>query len=339
MAQYLSLNESRVLTMILKHIRPSEHDKAGTLLQTIASMSNVRDFSLCTSRLWPQISPRLRDLEYLLRTVVTTGCATFGSTLRSLTLDLSLEGYHYALTPTVVFPGLEALDITLSESSHTGDGRTLLRDVLIPFINIHHGTLQSLKLDLSTFDKTDVSSCLLKICHLPHLQKLDYYHGLISSHNINTLGLQHILETHSNGLRELSLGFDFPFPGISSTGWYAQECFRVALPHLQSLRLGSGCWWDLGLTAAWLQKFEESLTRLVLDRWRFTFHEVETIVNVFRRRGLHSLYLSVHHMTPELVDMLERTLPGLVFLQLRFAGVQAYESGPQRWNEGKLVIS
>ena len=347
MAQYLSLKESNVITMILKRLRRSgespsfERDprpaKAEVLLQVISSMSNVREFILCISHMWPRDFPRLRDLEYLLRKVVTAGRLTFGNTLRSLTLNLSLEGYQYALTPTLLFPHLEALSITLSTLEPTSDGRKLLRDLLIPFINTHHSTLQSLTLVLSAFGKTDLSPCLFDICHLPHLHKLDYYYGFISSQDVDTSGLQHILRMHSNTLQELSLGFGFTYPGISNMEWYAQQCFRVPLPHLRSLNLGSGCWWDVGLTAAWLQQFEASLSCLILDRWRFSFRQVETIVNVFARRGLHTLYLSVYNMTPELVDMLEKSLPGLGFLQLKFAGVCASEFEPQRWNEDKLV--
>ncbi|KAF8236955.1 hypothetical protein L208DRAFT_1390023 [Tricholoma matsutake] len=344
MAQYLSVKESNVLTTIIKLIRRYkdsphfEHDtwpvKAETLIQTIGSMSNVREFSLCSSPMSPVIVPRLRDLKYFLRTAVNSGWATFGSTLRSLTLNLSLEGYRCVLTPTLLFPNLEALSITLSELINLRDDSDskLVHDLLVPFINIHHSSLQSLKLVLHI----DVSSCLLRIRHLPRLQTLDYYCGL-SSRNINNSGLQHILQTHSNELRELSLSFGFPFPGKLSSGWYTQKCFSVALPHLQSITLGSGCWWDLGLTAAWLQNFNKSLTCLILDRWRFSFQEVETIVNVFTGPGLHSLYLSVHQMTPELVDMLERKLPWLIFLQLRFTAVCTSESSEfVSWNEDKL---
>ena len=339
MAQYLSIKENNVLSMILTRIRrwpllgrdPRSTAKTEMLLQSIGSMSNVRQFILCNSHIW---QPHPRDLGYLLRMVVTTGRATFGNTLRSLTLNLSLEGYHYALTPALLFPNLEALSVTLSMTS---DGRKLLRDLLIPFINVHHSTLLSLALVLGTFGETDLSPYLLEIHHLSHLQKLDFYYGFTSSHNVATSGLQHILRMHSNELRELSLGFGITYLGISSVEWFAQECFRVPLPHLQSLSLKSGCWWDVGLTAVWLRQFEASLSCLILDRWRFSFRQVETIVNVFTRRGLHTLYLSVHHMTPELVDMLERTLPGLLFLQLKFAGVCASEFEPERWNEDKLV--
>src|ERR1700733_12156263 len=95
MAQYLSVKESNVLTTIFKRIRqttnspPVEHDTRTTrveaLLQSIKGMSNVRELVLSTTlRTWLHTLPRSCDLEYLLRTVISSGRTTFGNSLRSL---------------------------------------------------------------------------------------------------------------------------------------------------------------------------------------------------------------------------------------------------------------
>jgi hypothetical protein len=211
-----------------------------------------------------------------------------------------------------------------------------MRDILVPFINTHYFTLKSLTLVMATFGTKDISSCLCDIHHLPHLQKLGYHYDFISS-DIDTSGLQHILQKHSNELRELTLSFGFT-SSVSSSEWYAQECFRVALPRLQSLTLGDGCGWDVGLTAAWLQHFNKSLTSLTLDRWRFSYHQAETIIREFARQELQTLYLSVHHLSPGLFEMLEDNLPNLVRLRLRFADV-SWKTGQQGWNEEILVCT
>lgn len=347
MAQYLSVKKSNVLTKVLQRIRqttnspPAEHDtRVEALLQSIKGMSNMRELVLRTTFRTLVHLPRSRDLEYLLRTVISTGQTTFGNSLRSLTLNLAPESYYYALTPSLLFPNLEDLRIILlssplPEPSWT-DGRKLLRDILVPFINTHYFTLKSLTLIMALYGTNDISTCLCNIHHIPHLQKLDYHYDFISEDNIDTSGLQHILQKHSNELCELSLGFGFPPITISSSEWYAQDCFRVALPRLQSLTLRDGCWWDMELTAAWLQHFNKSLTHLTLDRWRFSYQQAETIIRVFAGQELHTLHLSVHCLSPGFFEMLENNLPNLVHLRLRFADVSG-ETVPQGWNEDILV--
>jgi hypothetical protein len=112
----------------------------------VSGMVNVEELKIETDR--PVASTcsiccggsDLKDLEYISQTVITTGWATFGSTLRRLKLNLPHYCYSISAMPsTLVFPRLEELDITLSALE-------FLHDRVIPFINDHHSTLQTLKI-------------------------------------------------------------------------------------------------------------------------------------------------------------------------------------------------
>ena len=134
-------------------------------------------------------------------------------------------------------------------------------DLLVPFINNHHPTLQSLKLSFASFSPfTDISSHLTGANHLPYLRNLEIFD--VSS-NSDDSGLRRILEIHSDTLLGLCLDFGIE-ARTSRAEWYARTIFHVALPHLESLKLGAGCFLDLGLTAAYVpvQRFGNSLTTL-----------------------------------------------------------------------------
>lgn len=81
------------------------------------------------------------DLYYL-QVVMEIDWNAFGSTLGHLVLFLSLDGYRYAITPTLLFPALQNLKISSNEDDTTRDGTKVFRDLLIPFINNHHSTLK-----------------------------------------------------------------------------------------------------------------------------------------------------------------------------------------------------
>jgi hypothetical protein len=311
--------------------------RAELLLQVIGSMPKVKKLIMFTTM--KPTSPRMRAFEFCMRIIMACGCATFGSTLRSLTLRLTYEGYMYSLKPTLVFPVLEELSIQIAWSPNRpiNDGANLMRNLLMPFLNNHHSTLQFLRLGFASFSPlTNISSHLLGMRHLPHMRKLDIFD--VSSKSDDS-GLRHILEIQSNSLLELSLNFGLD-ARTSRTEWYARAIFHVALPHLESLKLGSGCFLDLGLTAAYVRRLGESLTIVMLDPDRLSFCEAEIMMNAFAGRAtLRTLYLSVTNLSPELLDLLATKLPGLSFLKLTFRGVCVSESHlqPEQGNREQLV--
>ena len=95
--------------------------------------------------------------------------------------------------------------------------------------------------------------------------------------------------------------------------------FHVALPHLESLHLGAGCFLDFGRTAVYVRRLGESLTTVVLNPDSLSHREVEILMNALDT--LRKLYLSVTNLSPELLHLLATKLPSLNFLKLFFRGV------------------
>jgi hypothetical protein len=196
--------------------------------------------------------------------------------------------------------------------------------LLIPFVNNHHSTLQRLQLDLISYGHLDISPCFLEMCRLPHLRQLHFHHFFNDTSHLNTLGLDHILEIHSDVLRELELRFELPYSTIPSVEWHAHGFSDIALPGLESLTLST---LDLHRAATYLGRVGDSLTTLVLEHGSLACSDVETVVNAFGGRDmLRTLHLSVLYLSPGLFDLLAAKLPGLNFLKLIFSGVCISES-------------
>jgi hypothetical protein len=120
----------------------------------------------------------LKDLEYIMETLINTAWATFGSTLRRLKLHFPHYCYSAPTMPStmaLVFPRLEELDI----ASYTID---FLRDQVIPFINNHHSSLKVLTLRFnqvaSMYGSVEACSCIPAIRTIPNLKKFDFYHSV-----------------------------------------------------------------------------------------------------------------------------------------------------------------
>lgn len=157
------------------------------------------------------------DLYYL-QVVMEIDWNAFGSTLGHLVLFLSLDGYRYAITPTLLFPALQNLKISSNEDDTTRDGTKVFRDLLIPFINNHHSTLKWVQVLVVVLPiLASMVSIIFHIC-----RSSEFSHDFNFSAQIDTSGLQYLLQTHANGLREVSLSF--PYLGyISSSEWYGRE--------------------------------------------------------------------------------------------------------------------
>jgi hypothetical protein len=141
----------------------------------------------------------LKDLEYIMQTVINTGWATFGSTLRRLKLHFPHYCYSVSTMPStlaLVFPRLEELDI----ASYTFK---FLREQVIPFINNHHSTLKVLTLHFNQVapmnGSVEACSCLLPaIRTMPNLKTFDFYHSIEQEMLDPHSGVHTVLYTHSN---------------------------------------------------------------------------------------------------------------------------------------------
>ena len=165
---------------------------------------NVMDFALALPK---YDSVAISDLDYLLRVALVNAWATFWSTLRCLSINLSPPYPLYVFLFDLTFPTLEVLDVKLPATS--------VHDRLVSFINNHHSTLQSLKLFIvSTSQPTSSDPCLslLGIRRLQHLKKVHFWYDIPRrSHcrphqDSNTS----YVAAHSSGIRELRLDLHFP---------------------------------------------------------------------------------------------------------------------------------
>jgi len=296
-----------------KHVRWLRVDVAQPItyiLQVIRGMSNVKELTLNTE--YPVGSP---DLVHFLP-VVSAGWTTFGATLRSLTLAVPLEGYCHVLTPSMVFPSLEAFTLRLFARYLTTDGTKIACDLLVPFVNNHHSTLQSFY--LWSGDLCDVSPFLHGIRYLPQLRKLTVFLPSVSMRTTNAYGFQHILEVHSRTLRQLKMTFQLSvyhkLP--TATELVNSGPLRVVLPHLEYLDIDLTYFVSLSGIILYLQRFN-SLTHLVLRTRRFLYEEVEPVISVLGGR-LKMLALKVRLLSPELLGLLAMKLPCLDRLHLLF---------------------
>jgi len=313
---------------------------ADSLLQIIDGMSNLKEYTLRTSSSPLALSGSdFPGLERFLP-IAKAGLNVCGSNLRCLALSLAVENYYAALTPTMVFPNLEYLSISLpAKNANDIRGSKLLSEILVPLVNNHHSTLKFLNLALIGYGLSDISPCLLGIRHLPHLRKLAFHYRFLITHQMDTSGIQHLLRTHAPGLRELDLNFDFPYcdePPASE--WYKQELFRVRLPNLESLTLGLGCLLDLDEAVTYAGQFGGSLTRLKFLGGLFPYHRVETMVSVFSRQdNLRTLHIIMDHLSPEFFDLLATQLPSLDTLCLFFHWLNMSACHPKSCKEESEV--
>ena len=254
------------------------------------------------------------DLEYTMQTMIATGWSTFGSTLRRLKLHLPHYCFFISSMPTLVFPCLEELDITLDIS-------IFLRDRVVPFINDHHSTLQSLKLSFEEISP-DACSYLCQIRNIPNLTTFHFRYHVIDVINLDTSGLHAFLSTHATNLRALRLDLYTDEDCRGRLNPYDLVCTVnacIALPRLESLELGGGCFTNLEKIGTYLWPYARSLTVLKFERRHLLFREVEVLLEALTRHDkLRSLSMYVLHLTPELLDLLAMKLPYLDHLYIIF---------------------
>jgi hypothetical protein len=262
-------------------------------------MPNVQELSI-----WGEgwLKPvRSDDVTRLLQTIVAPGWNTFGTTLRHLTLHLSVDQYYHVLTPTLVFPALQKLEIVPTEQCRDHSVNELFSDLLVPFLTNHHSTLEYLSLQLIQCGHLEVSNIARMSC-LPRLRTLVFHQSFEYGEEVDTSWLHHILRIHSNGLREIILSFHSP--SLRASKWYAQPVFHLPMPHVESLELGAGCFLDMGLTTAYIQQFK-GLTTLSLEKVLHLCYDQATILlkAISACDMLRTLSLSVFRLTPQLLDL------------------------------------
>ncbi|KAG5719102.1 hypothetical protein E4T56_gene2104 [Termitomyces sp. T112] len=257
--------------------------------------------------------------------------------LRNLILDIMLEGYQ-SLSPTIVFPMLERLDIVLSHAYCSTDHKSILDNVLAPFVNNHHATLRILHLStLRSLYIFDIPSFLSNLRHYPQLETFGLWHPFVSIRQSDSAGVTHILRLHSEHLLELSLHAKGPiqysmYP--TADQWYAQEFLQVKLPKLQVLDLDIELYPDIVQTTSYLGQFRHSLLSLKLSVNMLSYEDVKEIAQTFSEQdGLLELQMSIDVLSPHLLSLLASELPSLEILVLEFDKLSSSTSDGGVWSD------
>ncbi|KAG6873336.1 hypothetical protein C0995_000195 [Termitomyces sp. Mi166 len=257
--------------------------------------------------------------------------------LRSLTLDIMMEGYQ-SLSPTIVFPLLERLSIVLSHAYCSTDHKSLIHNVLAPFVNNHHSTLRIFHLStLGSLYIFDIPSFLSQLQHFPHLETFRLWHPFVSIQQSDSTGVSHVLRLHSEHLLELSLHAKGPiqysmYP--TAEQWYAQEFLKVKLPKLQVLDLDIELYPDIIQTSSYLGQFRHSLKSLKLSVNMLSYEDVREIVHTFSEQDrLSELQMAIGVLSPQLLSLLASELPSLDILFLEFDKLSSSASNGGVWSD------
>jgi hypothetical protein len=151
--------------------------------------------------------------------------------------------------------------------------------MLVPFVNNHHSTLQSLELSFEVYGQSKSFTWFSGIRDFPHSVKLTFYSHFATTpltdyvHSV----LWYILTICSGGLREL----------------------YVALSRLESIHIILDRFSDAIRTITLLRHCRNTLTTLKLKGRRLTYDEVEMSIHAFAGRDvLRVLHLEVDHLGP-----------------------------------------
>jgi hypothetical protein len=227
-----------------------------------------------------------------------------GPNLRELVLDTTLECMNHALSPSLVFPKLELLNISLYGLFYLKTGATT-QTVPITFINNHQSTLKSFRLaaTFSSISDAHLKLLFLGLGHFPHLEviSVDVPWSISFTH--------YFLPLHVHRLNRLMI------PGIRNS---AKFPLPLESPSLSSLVLGLDRKLpNLPGAVPFLAPLAASLELLSLRGYRFTFHDVCKILDVFTPRNrLHTLTLELEFVSPQFFDLCSEKLPGLRNLAL-----------------------
>ncbi|KAG6864931.1 hypothetical protein C0991_006282 [Blastosporella zonata] len=320
-----------------KSIKPLEQ-----ILVVLDGLSNLASLNL-----YSRGYNNCEDLK-LAMTYIRPALASFKE-LRVLTLDIMVEGYQ-SLSLTTVFPLLENLHITLSNAYCSTDSKSIIDNILAPFVNNHHATLRAFHLSsLRSIYTFDIPAFLLKLRYFTSLKTFGLWHPFVSIRQSDSAGVRHVLHLHSEHLLELYLHAKGPiqysmYP--TAEQWYAQEFLQVKLPNLQVLDLDIELYPDIVQTAIYLGQFQSSLITLRLSVNTLSYEDVKHIAETFSIQDrLKELCLSVGVLSLQLFALLAEKLPSLekLFLEFNELGSNSSDEPGIEWgfsvSSGRILLT
>ncbi|KAJ7230575.1 hypothetical protein GGX14DRAFT_411470 [Mycena pura] len=242
--------------------------------------------------------------------------------LHTIDVELSLDKAAHLFLPTVVLPRLENIRLCI-RNDHSGDLTTAgytMAHRLSRFLNNHNHTLRSLSFETSLC--TDFSPLFLALGFFAHLSKLVLVIPTSKPHLGDPSALKGFLQLHHDTVEHLSLrGFcTNQVWARMDVGWLSACLSGVTFSALRMLSVGTSF---LPLDAAMLciRQWADTLTTLDITGHYLSYEEAESMLRVFAGRSLGSLSVGVTCLSPELIDKLAQSLPGLTKLHLRIQSV------------------
>ncbi|KAF8198341.1 hypothetical protein K438DRAFT_1824230 [Mycena galopus ATCC 62051] len=312
-------------------------DILESMTQAVRLMTHVTEYSF-----------EWRDLSLTAETggFLSAARTAFGVSLRKLTLHAQLDNFT-ALLSTVDFENLEELELFL-DHDHNVSARSadLLRETIAPFVNHFRRSLGSLL--ISSASKADVSPLLDALNEVPHLRKLVARFAFDAAHLSDPRGLVKILQTNSDTLTNLEVGWSFAAasdeavqpPSTWGTFSAALVTDPGVLANLKALKIPALVTFDD--TLACLRRSANTLTSLYLADHFLREQELVELIGLFAHRsfdtGLQSLHLGLANFGIETLNLFSNRIPGLRSLSIVLPQTIVSEISHREWGNNPASV-
>jgi hypothetical protein len=246
----------------------------------------------------------------------------FGSSLRTLVLDMPLTIFTKARTFFGELGHIQELDLTLYINRAGADPKLsheeAFANVLLPFINGLSSTLRILSITIH--HHSDLSPFFRGLGHFPRLTRLsltlplDIYHipdpsgfnQLLSNHpDLQELGIQHQSCCRHYDLPHNSVGID-----------WVQRCFQgISFTGLRRLSLGLTSTIHLTFVNS-MRTLAQTLTTITLTEPCLHYRGLAIVLTALATPRLRTLSLFIHVLSPQLLVLLAEKCPNLERLDL-----------------------
>jgi hypothetical protein len=281
------------------------------ILDVFGGLPNVTDYHIMWS-----------GLQTIPESPVPFLAAVFQPTLRTLSLEISLENVESLLTPACCFLNLEELSLVL-RIDHSPPRTHILTHHLAPAISRLHPSLR--KLSIQTWEALDLAPLFHSIHLLPLLTHLTLAIPIEAPHLGHPSGLAALLHRQHTTLHSLALrATQYSGAGLTPDASPLDDWIRLAitdvhLPALRDLDLSSALL-PFSASMACVQQFAATITGLTMTGRYHSFGDVVQVMTAFRKRcvdeRLETLRLGSLTLTPQLVDLLAKEMPQLDRLEL-----------------------
>lgn len=246
---------------------------------------------------------------------------SIGSNLRRLSIDIQVFKMGDVVMSSGSLPNIEELVLTLRSEVH-GLGHP--GDTTIPyFLNKFSRTLR--QLSIKTIGHQDLSSIFQTelLNKFSRLHKLSIIMPLDIQHLRDPMGFKQFLQNNPT-IRDLCVRYlrccrPCTDDGFTTFDGRHQLYSGVSLPNLKAMELGLHIPIPAGHTSPMLNsigRLGSDLTSLTLKDRSLTLEEIRIVLRLFPSYQLKRLSLYPRLLSPQLIDLIAKTCPGLNSLSM-----------------------